>query len=333
MSYIKRRYFESLKEDPNAIWQYLDCVEKIAYHQFQDSSLIMEEVFCDDINICLVENENSLILERNYIESMEKYFKINRKGNIPRPEEYIKRMIDNGMIVGINTYFYSIPNFTWFHREGYSGDRHICMVVGYDENGFWLTDVPENMNEEYLRATHITTIPYDDMNQYLAKQCNVITFEKKAVLFPICEELDALIIKIIKEYYTPSYSENGTVDWKGREAFERLLYLIKKEDSRLQEMDFFHSEFISYIISGRHDILRRNIIKKHGNNCATEEVLKWLKICQNKWEILGYKILKEIIKKGIYTPIEEDIVNVYESEKVLIEKLELFVKGKGYQDK
>lgn len=326
MSYISRRYYESRKEDPNAIWEYLDCIEKMAYHQFQDSRLIMEEVFCDDINICLYETERYLELRRNDIKARNLYFDMNLRKNPEKPMEYIKEMIDKGMIVGINTYFYDIPNFTWYKRDRYKESIHFCMVVGYDENGFWLIDVPENMKTEYLKDQHITTISYDDMKRYLAKQCNILTFEKNDATFSVCEDLDDLIKKMIKEYSSEPCFHNGKIIWKGKAAYERLLQLIKEDDPRLLEMDFYHGEFISFIISGRHDIFKGNILKKYGNNSTTEDVLQWLEICQNKWKILAYKILRENIKKGIYTPIEKDIYNIYESEKKLMECLKLFIK-------
>ena len=71
MNYINRKYFESREQNPNAIWPYLNCMEKIAYHQFQDSSLIMEEVFCDDVNICLLEEQDRLYLVRNNIKQSD----------------------------------------------------------------------------------------------------------------------------------------------------------------------------------------------------------------------------------------------------------------------
>ena len=55
MSYINRRYYESQQEAPKNIWRYLSCIEKIAYHQFQDKQYDMEDIFCDDINICILE--------------------------------------------------------------------------------------------------------------------------------------------------------------------------------------------------------------------------------------------------------------------------------------
>lgn len=326
MSYISRRYYENNKEDSNAIWEYLSCVEKVVYHQFQDSSLIMEEVFCDDVNICLLETPNNLKLKRNNIKSLDQYFDMNWERNLEKPMEYIREMIDSGIIVGINTYFYDIPNFTWYKRERYRESIHVCMVVGYDDNGYWLTDVPELINEEYLKDQNITIIPYEDMDRYLAKQCNLLTFQKNATTFSICEDLDDLIKRMIQEYSAPSYSQNGEIIWKGRAAYERLLQLIREEDPRLLGMDFYHGEFIGYIISGRHDVLRRNIIKKYGRNSETEDVLQWLEICQNEWRSLAYRILRENIKKGIYTPIEEDIYNIYELEKRLMEYLKHFIK-------
>lgn len=324
MSYISRKYYESIKENPHLIWKYLDCIEKVAYHQFQDMSLDMEEVFCNDINFWLFETDSSLKLRRNDIRPIEQCFEMKWSRNIQKPEEYIKQKIDNGIIVGINTYFYDIPNFTWYKKERNRESVHICMIVGYDEKGFWLTDVPENMKKDYLMDEHITIISYDDMKLYLAKQCNVLTFENIADSFSACKDLHNLITRIIKEYSSPPYSENGRTVWKGKRAYERLMQLIKDEDPRVSKMDFYHGEFVSYIISGRHDILRRNILKKYGSNSETKNVLEWLEICQKKWEILGYKILRENIKKRFCIPKEKDIYDVYESEKVLIKHLQMF---------
>ena len=329
MSYVNRRYFENKEADSQGIWEYLSCIEKIAYHQFQDSPLIMEEVFCDDVNICLIETENDLRLKRNCIKSLDQYFDIKWKRKLENPIEYMKGMIDRGTIVGINTYFYDIPNFTWFKRERYKEAVHVCMVVGYDASGFWLTDVPALMQVEYLNESHFTTISYDDMSKYLAKQCNILTFHENTSTFLINEKLDDLINKIIQEYLEPAYTLNGEKVWKGRGAYERLLYLIRKEDPRLLEMDFYHGEYVSFIISGRHDILKRNILKRYGNNSKTEDVLQWLEICQKKWETLAYSILRENIKKGIYIPVEEDISHIYESEKMLMECLGRLVNPKG----
>ena len=324
MGYISRRYYASPQEDAKGIWQYLDCIEKVAYHQFLDMPISMEDVFCDDVNICLLETEGDLRLKRNNIKSLDLYFDMNWEINPEKPVEYIKGMIDRGIIVGINTYFYDIPNFTWYKRERYRKSVHISMVVGYDECGFWLTDVPALMQSEYLLDQHTTTISYVDMKQYLAKQCKILTFEKIASSFPNSPKLGDLTKKIIKEYSAQPYVEKGGTVWKGKNAYERLLYLIQEGDPRLLEMDFFHGDFVSYIISGRHNLLRRNLINNYGNNSATENVLWWLNVCQKKWEILAKKILKENLKNGIYTPIEEDIYNIYESENMLMEFLRLF---------
>ena len=126
MNYIDRRYYESWIDNQSVIWQYLDCIEKIAYHQFQGSSMIMEEVFCDDINICLVEKEDTLELKRNCIKASDQYFEQIWENNLRDPEQYIKDMLDKGIIVGINTYFYDIPNFTWYKKERL---EILCMYV------------------------------------------------------------------------------------------------------------------------------------------------------------------------------------------------------------
>jgi hypothetical protein len=329
MGYISRRYYEKREDNSHVIWEYLSCVEKIAYHQLQDSPLNMEEVFCDDINICLLETESDLTLKRNCIKDPNRYYDIRREKNLEKPMEYIKKMIDNGILVGINTYFYDIPNFTWYRKERYKESIHVSMVVGYDERGFWLTDVPNLMKSDYLVDSHFTIIAYDDMRQYLAKQCNLLTCRVNFDSFSISDDLDSLLKKMIAEYSRPSFLVNREMIWIGREAYERLLYLIKKNDPRLLEMDFFHGEFVSFIISGRHDILKRNITKKYGNNSVTQDVLQWLEICQNKWKNLAYNILKQNIKTGIYTPKEEDISNIYEAEETLIEYFKLFVDRVG----
>ena len=325
MRYINRRYFENLKEDPNAIWQYLDCIEKIAYHQFQDSSLLMEEVFCDDVNICLWESQGELKLLRNYIKHTNRYFDRIWVSDIENPIGYIKENLDNGFLVGINTYFYDIPNFNWYKNERYRESVHVCMIVGYDESGFLLADVPELMKTEYLQNEQTTIILYDDMRQYLDKQCRILTFREKANTFSICENVDDLLCKIINEYSAEPCLQDGKIVWKGREAYERMLYLIQNNDPRLLEMDFYHGDYLSFIISGRHDILRRNIIKKYGENNETKEVLETLKTCQIKWKILAYRILKDNQRLGIYIPIANDIYDIYESEERLIENLKDFV--------
>lgn len=325
MNCIDRRYFESLKENPNAIWKYLDCIEKIAYHQFQDSPLIMEEVFCDDVNICLYESPSDVSLTRNTIKPKNYYFDWTVVKSPGNPLEYVKKLINEGIIVGINTYFYDIPNFTWYQNERYRESVHFCMVIGYDENGFWLKDVPGLMKVEYLNDRNFTIISYEEMARYLSKQCNIFIFREKNDTFFIRENLDELIRKMIQEYSAPLCVENEIMVWKGKNAYERLLLLIKNEDPRLLEMDFYHGDFASYIISGRHDILRRNILKKYGDNRLTQDVLKMLKVCQNEWEVLGNKILKENMKKGICVPTEGDIYNIYKLEHKLVEYLKFLV--------
>ena len=64
MTYINRNYFLSQYEDPNTIWQYLSCPEKIAYFQINSKIPFIEGVFSDDINICLKERETLLFLDR-----------------------------------------------------------------------------------------------------------------------------------------------------------------------------------------------------------------------------------------------------------------------------
>ena len=131
MRYIDRGYFNSWQVDPNGIWQYLDCIQKIAYFQFQNSTLDMESVFCDDINIVISENEDEILIKRNCLKSNDQYFDMKWNRNLDKPEEFIREQIDKGVIVGLNTYFYDIPNFNWYHNGEDRTSKHSCLIVGY----------------------------------------------------------------------------------------------------------------------------------------------------------------------------------------------------------
>lgn len=324
MSYINRRYYESQQEAPNSIWRYLSCIEKIAYHQFQDTQYDMEDIFCDDINICILERDDELVIKRNSLKSIKQYFDVIWRTNLTNPEEYIKRQIDAGIIVGLNTYFYDIPNFLWYKGEGNKDSKHICMVVGYDEENFWFTDVPRNMISEYLVEQHLTRIPNEEMRQYLNKRCNVITFREKNNVSHIYDDLRVLIKEMLLENSILPYKDDEGIMWKGKFAYERLIYLLRMRDQRAIRMELYHGEYMATIISGRRELLRRNILKKYGNNEETKNVLLQLKNCAQMWEILGNKIEKEVLKKSAYDPKEDAIINIYDAEKKLVKSLEDF---------
>ena len=265
------------------------------------------------------------MIKRNSLKSIKQYFDVIWRTNLANPEEYIKRQIDKGIIVGLNTYFYDIPNFLWYKSEVNKDSKHICMVVGYDEKYFWFTDVPRNMISEYLIEQHLTRIPNEEMRQCLNKRCNVLTFQEKNNVSHIYDDLRILIKKMLMENSALPYKDDEGIVWKGKFAYERLIYLLRMRDQRAIRMELYHGDYMATIISGRHELLRRNILKKYGNNEETKDVLLQLKNCAQMWEIFGNKIEKEVLKKGAYNPKEGAIINIYDAEKKLVKSLEDFV--------
>ena len=171
---------------------------------------------------------------------------------------------------------------------------------------------------------HLTRIPNEEMRQYLNKRCNVITFREKNNVSHIYDDLRVLIKEMLLENSILPYKDDEGIMWKGKFAYERLIYLLRMRDQRAIRMELYHGEYMATIISGRRELLRRNILKKYGNNEETKNVLLQLKNCAQMWEILGNKIEKEVLKKSAYDPKEDAIITIYDAEKKLVKSLEDF---------
>lgn len=321
MKCIERKYFQSYIEDAQVFWQYLSCVEKIAYHQVQNRVIKLEEVFCNDINICLFETEKSVQIDRNSFPRFEQYFEINIVENIDRPDDYIHDLIDNGKIVGLNTSFYDIPNFTMYQKKEHLNSQHYTMVVGYDLHDYWITDVPRNLCSDKMRDDNIMLINKEFLNTQLTKQCKVLTIQERRDACHVILDIENLIVNIVSEFRECNSKISMGEVWTGKNAYERFICLIKDKDARIPSMFLFKGPHYATTISGRHNLLKRNIIKRYNYNEKIGRIINQLEVCERKWDGLANKIYKEVISNGFYRPDVRVISEIYIEETKTIEML------------
>ena len=326
MTYINRNYFLSQYEDPNTIWQYLSCPEKIAYFQINSKIPFIEGVFSDDINICLKERETLLFLDRASFSFYSLFYEYNFFSLVSDPEQFIYNQVHDGRIVGFNTEFTLIPNYTWYQDEKHRNSPHYSMIVGFDDTDYFVADAPNLIVSEYLQKGNITLIEQKKLLRAFEDRCSFITVIEKDSIINKTVNIKNLICLTIERFCSDPVIKDDTVIWYGKSAFERLKNLIKNNHTRLTAMGIFEGPFIATTISGRRDLLKRCIEKYCWQNPYADPAIQILEQNRKSWAILANSIQKELIKYGKCTSVFQKFEQLYTIEKETIDVLKLFIR-------
>ena len=320
---IDRNYFPNKSSVPDTIWQFLPCEEKVAYFQIVPLFSHIEKVFCGDINIQLHEYENSLYFSRAPFSYSNLYYTINFFNAVDSPERFIYTQINQGNIIGFNTDFTALRNFTWYNDDIHKDSPHYSMIIGYNDENYIITDAPNLIKESFHMPNNISLINKKILNKLFEKKCSFLTVSYNYSSSP-CFNIVNLIEQIKETYLSLPNNRNSHILWSGKYAFDRFILLIEEKDPRVLGINLFEGPFIATTISGRRELLRRCISQYcHGFDFCIR-AMDILTEGAKKWEILANTIRKHIIKYGKYTPDLSVFKTLYKIESETISVLTKF---------
>ena len=319
MKQIDRKFFPDKSSEPDTIWQFLPCEEKIAYFQIIPFFSHIEQVFCGDINVQLHEYENSLSFLRAPFSYSDLYYTINRFNTVDSPEEFIYSQIDHGNIIGFNTDFTALRNFSWYNDDIHKNSPHYSIIVGYDHENYVITDAPNLITQSFYLANHTSLISKKILNKLFEKKCSFLTVSCDNCSFPRFNIVN-LVEQIERTHHSLPIIKNSHIVWSGQYAFDRFILLIEEKDPRVSGINLFEGPFIATTISGRRELLRRCIFQYCRGFDFYTQAINILSEGAKKWETLANIVQKHKIKYGKYTPDLSVFKTLYkiESETVSI---------------
>lgn len=309
---VDRDYFPV--QPNNIIWPYLNCLEKIVYHQLQKSFDNISVIFCDNTNIILYENSKSFQVARASFDLLSNYFTKESFSHITNYHDFLCTHIDQGEIIGFNTEFTLLPNYTWYQDKNHVNSPHYSMIVGYDSINYYLTDAPNLLVKNNILLNNLSPIPKDKLVKVLEKKSSFIIIHNKH--FEGTLDIPDLLRKIVTEYNNQLVqADNKCTVWNGRAALRRLYQLLDTE--KIHAANLFEGAFISSIIKGRRKFLQNSLELFEGKNnyLLTDSLLNE---SFNLWDILGNTILKSIMKNGHYSPDKELFQKILITEDLLV---------------
>lgn len=325
MKFIYRNYYSNLLEDPTTIWQYLSCTEKIAYYQLYNEYENIEDMFCNNTNIIFYELKNTIHVMSGNFDFSSRYYNVNKFDNVQKPGDFVCNLVTRDKIVGFNVNFDNIPNYNDYLNKMERTRHHYAMIVGYDDKDYWVADSPFLLHKKFMEKNHLTKISRELLEEEFAKQCSFVMIEKKDNLDKIHLDIDILIDNIISENISSGGKKQGNAIKYGKDALEKLFFLVKEKDTRLTSVNLFISPFPSAVISGRRTLLRRHLQRGiYYKNSYINNLIDVLTNCADMWLTISNQVLKGKINGNFYVPSIDFVMKLCELENRLYEEYVIF---------